>query len=511
MFCSNCGQLLKEGSKFCSNCGAKVAQPVFTAPAETEEPVAVEPAVEEVVRTAEVPEVDPEPVQTETGIEEPVVSEPEPAVEAPVEEPVTPVVEEPVEAPVVEPVSEPAPEVSAPEPEPVKETVMPAEPVKTPEPKKKKLSPLMIAGIVLALLVACFGIYNILPSTKFNRAVKAAETFYEQSDYASAAEEYIKALTIRPQDAEISEAASEVAINRSAQLLGDGDAEGSLQILERMLPLVAEEYTPYMKEMAAESYRQMSTELLDLEDFDSAIALLMEGADKGYDLADDISDAEKLKEYQGVKEKEVAFLKTLVPLLDAEDYEGALDAINGQLADLKFDYLQYGMPKPVITDVSGSKYKKIGLYHENEYFTVYYGDYDGTSRDGTGIYLLTDSGGIFTLKCRTYVVGDWDNDAPNGNMRETKKIYSGDELVIDQVRIGPVTEGIYNGDFEIIRDGMSFYGSYSNGKINVLDETDPNGEANRVTMYNNDHSQWLYYTDDASYNKTFGLIGWGSQ
>lgn len=508
MFCSNCGQLLKEGSKFCSNCGAKVAQPVFTAPAETEEPVAVEPAVEEeVVRTAEVPETDPEPVQTETVTEEPVVSEPEPAVEepeeAPVEEPVAPVAEEAAETPAAEEpvVSEPAPEVRAPEPEPVK----------TPEPKKKKLSPLMIAGIVLALLAACFGIYNILPSTKYNRAVKAAEAFYEQSDYASAAEEYIKALTIRPQDEEISEAASEAVINRSAQLLGEGDAEGSLQILERMIPLVAEEDTPYLKEMAAESYRQMSTELLDLEDFDSAIALLMEGADKGYDLADDISEAEKLKEYQSVKEKEVAFLKTLVPLLDAEDYEGALDAISGKLADLKFDYLQYGMPKPVITDVSGTKYKKIGLYHENEYFTVYYGDYDGTSRDGTGIYLLTDSGGIFTLKCRSYVVGDWDNDAPNGNMRETKKIYSGDELVIDQVRSGPVKEGIYNGDFEILRDGMSFYGSYTDGKINVIDETDPNGEANRVTMYNNDHSQWLYYTDDASYNKTFGLIGWGSQ
>ena len=65
-----------------------------------------------------------------------------------------------------------------------------------------------------------------------------------------------KPVPVEPQDAEISEAASEVAINRSAQLLGDGDAEGSLQILERMLPLVAEEYTPYMKEMAAESYRR---------------------------------------------------------------------------------------------------------------------------------------------------------------------------------------------------------------------------------------------------------------
>ncbi len=151
MFCSKCGQELKENQKFCPKCGT----PVATKAKEVEVPAVEEPAVEE-----------PAVEETTPVVEEPVVEEVAPVVEEPVAEEATPEVETPAteaaeseELPTVDSVLEAKAQAEQnPQPEAAPSSMygesefssIPAEPVK----KKVGAKTWFIIGLIVVIVAA---------------------------------------------------------------------------------------------------------------------------------------------------------------------------------------------------------------------------------------------------------------------------------------------------------------------------------------------------------------------
>ena len=479
-------------------------------PLQTEEP-SVPVAEEALVRTALEEEpaetVMEQPETTETVVEEPAlqtesVTEPETA------EPVTeePVAEEPVtETTTLEPaVEEPAPEETA-AAELVKETPPPA-------PEKKKKNNMLLYGLIAAaVLIAGIVGYNFMPSTRYNRAIKAADGYMEAAEYEAAAPEYLKALQVRPQDETASESGIAALTLVCEDMLQDDKYDEVITLVDQWVPVVSEAQLDNVRYLAEEAYEYKANELIDVQDFDGARAILKEGTDKGYDMSSGLRSVERAEQYLKILEEQKKFLNDMAAKLDSDDYEGALDLFKDHFAELEDIDYDYGFYDPIISDVSGKKYKKAGIYNDGGYFAVYYGDYNGDKREGSGVYVIYNDGSVYTYDTRNYAVGEWKNDMPNGSVTEYQKIFYNGELRSDIVIKTNVADGMFNGQFELQLDGTTFYGEASDGILKVLDETDPNGEANKVFMYNGDKTSWYFFTNDVSYSKMYGMMGFGEQ
>ena len=108
-------------------------------------------------------------------------------------------------------------------------------------------------------------------------------------------------------------------------------------------------------------------------------------------------------------------------------------------------------------------------------------------------------------------MGEWKKDAPSGAMTEFKKQYDNNELVRDRTISVTVADGLYNGRAEVTINDVKFYAEYANGIVTIQDETDPNGNPNKVYMYNEDKTSWYYFKDESSYARLFGMPGYGAQ
>ena len=499
-------------------------------PVQTEEP-SVPVAEEAPVRTA--PEEEPaetvmeQPETTETVVEEPALQT-EPVTEPETAEPVTeePVAEEPVtetttlEPAVEEPAAETAPEETvteepAPATEPAPEETAAAELVKEtppPAPEKKKKNNMLLYGLIAAaVLIAGIVGYNFMPSTRYNRAIKAADGYMEAAEYEAAAPEYLKALQVRPQDETASESGIAALTLVCEDMLQDDKYDEVITLVDQWVPVVSEAQLDNVRYLAEEAYEYKANELIDVQDLDGARAILKEGADKGYDMSAGLRSVERAEQYLKLLEEQKKFLNDMAAKLDSDDYEGALDLFKDHFAELEDIDYDYGFYDPIISDVSGKKYKKAGIYNDGGYFAVYYGDYNGDKREGSGVYVIYNDGSVYTYDTRNYAVGEWKNDMPNGSVTEYQKIFYNGELRSDIVIKTNVADGMFNGQFELQLDGTTFYGEASDGILKVLDETDPNGEANKVFMYNGDKTSWYFFTNDVSYSKMYGMMGFGEQ
>ncbi len=547
MYCSNCGQLLKEGDNFCNNCGIKLVWPTSETVAETE-PVSVQTEESAVTAAEEIPvktvpeeepaetvAVEPEAPVEETVLQPEPVTEPEaaePAVEEAVTEtpeemaaaegsaaeetaPQTESVPEAAEPAAEETAIETAPEEPVPAvEEPVTEEPA-AEPVKEtpqPAPEKKKKNNLLLYGLIAAaVLIAGIVGYNFLPSTRYNRAIKAADEYMLAADYETAAPEYLKALQIRPQDETASEGGLAALSLVCEDMLFDEKYDEVIALVDQWVPVVSESQLDNVRFLAEEAYGYKVDNLIDAADLDGARTVLQEGSDKGYDMSSGQRSLEKAEKYLQLLEDQKKFLNDMAAKLDSDDFEGALDQFKDHYEEIDYIDAEYGFKEPIIVDVSGKKYKKAGIYEDDGYYAVYYGEYNGDKREGNGIYVIYNDGSYYTYNARNYAVGEWKNDTPNGTVTEYQKIFYNGELRMDIVIKATVSNGLFNGPFEIKLEDETFYGEAADGIIKVLDETDPNGEANKVFMYNSDKSSWYYFTNDASYSKVYGMMGFGEQ
>ncbi|MCR4951616.1 MAG: zinc ribbon domain-containing protein [Solobacterium sp.] len=409
-------------------------------------------------------------------------------------------------AKLIRPVAMPAEVKEEPETEtaaPVKEPeVQPEE--KTVSEKKKSRKPLLF--ILLALLIAAGGYfgYTQLPSTKYSKAVSAARQYMEQKDCASAVSEFEKAFAIRPMDEEISDDAA-ASWNALAQdLIDQKKYIEAAELAETAAEKVAEKSRNVLWETAWTGYAEAAKALAEEQKFTEAEALLEKAIEKGYTLDDELKDVKKEeKKYLEIENQE-KFLKKVAGLLDQEDYELALEAACKHAGEFQAFNLMYLDQIPLITAIDGNK--KIGVHRKDAWYTIYYGDYKDDKRDGNGIYLVCDKTGVL----RYYAVGEWKDNLPNGKMKEYRKFYTDGKLVKDQTITSTVVNGIYSGEVEMIYEGKTFKGSYTDGIVDVIEEKEDNGSRIKVMMYSEDRSTWVWYTDERYYSTPFGMIGYGA-
>ena len=236
--------------------------------------------------------------------------------------------------------------------------------------------------------------------------------------------------------------------------------------------------------------------------------LIDEGIEKGYSLAEDRERIAADKKKFEAAERIRSILREFAGFLDKEDYGSFNTAIKRELIGFNTFESLYGMDPPLLETVEGGTYGMIGLYPSEGLYAVYYGEYNGTQREGTGIYAMYAEAASGNT-AEYHGKGEWKNDAPNGQFSEYKKICSGNQVVREESTTVTVKDGIYDGEIALVRDGITFYGSFKNGIVTVIDEKDPNGEANRVTMYSKDKKYFLYYPNAAAYSTVFGVPGYG--
>ncbi len=532
MYCSNCGQPLKDGVNFCSNCGMKITWPAVSEEAvppvsiQAEEPAAVTeetaaevpaeetPAVpESKLVTPEKPAEETETVPEESAEAKDAAAESEPETESAPEENV-PETAEPETETVSEEPAVPAEDAEAADAVPEKSAEeVPAEKevTKTAKPEKKpKKKTLLYIGIAAALIIAGIFGYNMLPGAKFKRAVTAAETALAAGDYTVAAEEYEKALTIRPQDAEISLDAMGAFAMHADEMISDGQLKEALAYVEKVLPLVTEEDQPPLLDICKNIYGELAEELIYEQDYTGAKALLQEGLDKGYDLEYEMQSAKTAEEYSVVLEDMRGFLKDAAAKLDTDDYDGALNLFQEKYGEILTNDTKYGFYGPVIAEISGGKYKKAGFYSSDGYYGIYYGDYDGTMREGSGMYIVYYENASAGRVIRYHAACDWQDDVPEGPVTEYIKIYTGSNLDADNVVNATVKGGLYHGNVECNTGEDVFNGSFTDGIANVIDTVDPNGESTKVIMYNSDKSSWRFFNNEEAYSRTFGMPGFAA-
>ncbi|MBQ6671255.1 MAG: zinc-ribbon domain-containing protein [Firmicutes bacterium] len=510
-------------------------EPVIEEPAVEPAPVAEEPVIEE-------PTVEPAPVAEEPVIEEPAV-EPAPVAEEPVtEEPAVepaPVAEEPIiEEPAVEPahvaeepvaaaataaamaaepVAEAAEAAAEPAAEPAETVTGPSSipPDEPPKKKKKGLIAAIIAIVVVALGVGGYFIYQSLPSTKLAKLRTQIASSIEAKDYQKAISQIEQAYEFAPDDEELHKQYVDCNLPLLSELYEAKDYEKFISDADKLIkdyPQAAEALDPMIKK----SYESLANDAINTNDIPTMQAM----KDRLTDLTasgrfnfsettdwieDNIQHVKLTNMFQTLADK-------LLPLIKSGDRAAVFDTIRSefisssgsarQLAPNKAT-VEYHFPLYSKADETG---KRLGFYYSYGHYGFYYGNYNGTHREGDAIWIIADNLKTDTAYREYWAEGNWSNDKPNGTFtisNLTKYANSDKEQLVEGSV--EVKDGLYNGKGVFTYDGsVPLSGSYKNGIADVIMTTDPNGNPSNVILISEDGNSWV---SRANINDPIGIPG----
>ncbi len=534
------------------------AEPVVEAAQVAEEPVIEEPVIEEVPVAEEPeieePEVEEPPVAEEPVIEEPVVEPviPEPVIEAveaaaePVVKAVEPVIEAAAETaapaaeaavPVIEAagtVAEPVVEAAAPAAafaagvEDAAPAVKPAAPVaeepggpasippeEPPKKKRKGLIAAIIAIVIVALGVAGYFIYQNLPSTKLAKLRTQIASSMEAKDYKTAISQIEQAYEFAPEDEELRRQYVDCNLPLLSDLFADREYEKFIADADKLIkdyPQAAETLDPMIKT----SYETLANDAIDTHDIptmqaikDRLTDLTASGrfnfSEKINWIEDNIQHVELTNLFQTLADK-------LLPLIKSDDRAAVFETIRNEFvsgsgsarrlapnkATVEYHYPLYSKP-----DETG---KVLGLYYGYSHYCFYYGNYNGTRREGDAVWICADNMKTDSAYREYWAEGSWANDKPNGTFtisNLTKYANAETEQLVEGTV--EVKDGLYNGKGVFTYDGSApLSGSYKNGIADVIMTTDPNGNETNVILISEDGKAWV---SRANINDPIGIYG----
>ena len=507
-------------------------------------------AVEETVQEAAEPVA--EAIEDAAPAAEEIVPDATPIVDEIVED-ATPIVDEiaPDAAPVVEETAvEAAPEAAAEEPQ-----------------KKKSKTPLIIVLVLVVLAVAGYFIYQNLDSTKYGKLKKQIDAAMEQKDYA-AAQPLIEEAMQYERDTEILQEYDRLCKIDAA--MEQKDYEAALPIVEEALQYEPdnEELKEYYRLCKMDQVFKFH-EAGDLKAFISAAeAHIKEFPKSESELLPVIEDAYYNEAEKVLKTNDLAKVKELRTWLASAYETGKYPSLKGQInkADEAIELLQLKqlfaafaadlqktMTPTETNDPAGTfyiatfdcirdellkgsgKYRTIILsedkmkalyplildkdengkawafyYTDNRYF-IYYGEFNGTKREGDGMWICADNQTTSTT-WREYIArGNWKDDLPNGQFaeyRRTKYTNSTDiEILFAQANI---KNGLYDGEVQLTyANSKTLKGTFKDGHPNVIEtKEDANGEKRDITFISDDGTQ--YISIPAGSVQTRGIYGFAN-
>ncbi|MBR3301243.1 MAG: zinc-ribbon domain-containing protein [Firmicutes bacterium] len=566
MFCTNCGRKLPDDISFCPFCGTKVHVPA--APA-VEEPVIEEP-VAEAVPAAEGPVItEPVAEAAEPVIEAAEAAEPmiEAAAEPIAEAAAEPVVEaaeaaaEPMIAAAAEPVieaAEPVAEAAEPVIEAAAETAAPAAaaaafaagteeavsalntedaapavgseeavsavssdgpssipPEEPPKKKKKGLIAAIIAVVVVALGVGGYFIYQNLPSTKLAKLRTQIASSIEAKEYQNAISQIEQAYEFAPDDQELRKQYVDCSQNILSDLYEAREYESFIAGTDKLIkdyPEAAETLDPLVKL----SYESLANDAVNSGDIPTMQAMkdrLTDLTASGrFNFSDTINWIEANIQHVELTNLFQTLADKLLPLIKSGDRAGVFETIRKEFisgsgsarklapnkATVEYHYPLYSKP-----DENG---KVLGIYYSYSHYGFYYGNYNGTRREGDAVWIIADNLKTDSAYREYWAEGTWANDRPNGTFtisNLSKYPNSDNEQLIEGTV--EVKDGLYNGKGVFTYDGsVPLSGSYKNGIADVIMTTDPNGNQNNVILISEDGKAWV---SRANINDPIGLYG----
>ena len=565
MFCSNCGTELIEGAKFCPNCGTPVQgqsneTDIFSNPEETVELFAEAdvPVVNNAIDAVFVDDFkqEAESVNGEDGNSEQqdnselltaientipvlvsygdtIIKEPDSVVETPQETTTEDFVidgndveaEGTAELP---PVQIPAAyRASTDQPAYVQEfaNVAPPEyaqqtnatplsvqvgqnppPVKKEKGKKSKL-PIIIAIALIALAVIGYFVYQNLPSVKFEKAMTAGETAYENGDYVTALEKFHEAYDINPED-EVTQDNLFNCYNIMAYDAYDIDDYSRCIDYYEEAKVYCPRYVDDCNMYIAAVYSDWCLNTASDGDIEKAEEIYAKGLGAGYDMADTRADLDVII---ATAQMMKAGGEAAQNLAESITNNTSLSLIMLTFTDLPKtfidDYISAGGEFPVIFDVTGTKYNRLGFYDLGDsMYAFYFGEYSGDVRQGHGEWYVYVPQGFGSLT-EYSMDGEWVDDIPNGEAVEHYINIRSMGDTSERYIYSNVKNGLYDGDVTWdYPDSDQYVGSFTNGIVDVIDTVDPNGNDSYVIAYNSNKSGWIYY-NESQLDDLKGVLG----
>ena len=363
--------------------------------------------------------------------------------------------------------------------------------------------------LILALIGAVVGyfIHQNSPTVKFNKAMEAAENAYYAEDYRVALEDYRDALSYKPDDPDAQQGFYYAADELAYAAYEEDDYDSAISYYEAVkseAPLYSSDADEYIKLI----YSDWILNTADDGDYETAQALLSRAESNGYDMSEERDELDNMIANAAIIDHGRELVQTMTDYLDDGDYDSLFSFMDSDVYDyMNTELYESDVTLPVIYNITNGDYDQCGFFLDGGYMTFYYGEIDGSVRNGAGetVCLVKNGTGSY----RNYMHhGTWTDDMPNGEFviyRYTNRGYDEEEVIITV----DVTDGLYNGSIEYdYTDDDVYYGSFLNGSPVVIDEVDPNGDECYVIAYNEAHDGWIYRSS-IDPNRKEGLLGFG--
>lgn len=410
----------------------------------------------------------------------------------------------------------------------------------------------LVGGIVLILLAVIVGIatYNT-PANRLSRQLDLGNRFLEEQNYEQAAVAFEKVIEIDERYVEgyvggieayialgdtdklqvLYERAlnavenldevelqintnSVVAIYLAAEQAYPGDFEKIIDIMRKGYDITSKNAD--IGERLVQNYLWLAESYIGagnsketagmIEAYEKAIGVLTEG----FEVTGDQRLKEELDKIQGVYQK----------ALEWHDYVSLVESILKQIAyycqgedyDRVFELMQSEDYEKVLARIEeleqvhriSTEYGEIGIYQVDSetygHYMVYYGEYEGDSRQGHGVWLGYHEGINYMAQ------GTWEADVPQGDL-VVREWYGklADDVVMYRVISGNVADGLWDGNvewkFEIVDLLMEIYPvSFENGKWIIIRREGANyivSETNGVSMF----------ISQEEYDELWGIVG----
>jgi len=264
-----------------------------------------------------------------------------------------------------------------------------------------------------------------------------AEAYVGLSDPDKAFEHLKSGMLELPNDSSITEMFDNLIQDQfeiGEQLLNQQDYQKAIEHFAKLALLVPSMEQVYIK--GAEAY-------IGLGDMDKAIEFLKKGLEH---LPNNSTLTEMLEELEYEKEREdltsvaTPILEELTVLCSSDNYDSVFDKMQTE-EFAKVTALSNSLNRPYIVD---TEHGRIGVYEVNSKrygnYMIYFGDYNGDIREGSGVWLGHYEGQNYFAK------GIWANDKPNGEMQIREWHSNLDASVMYRVITGNVVDGLWNGD-----------------------------------------------------------------
>jgi tetratricopeptide (TPR) repeat protein len=333
---------------------------------------------------------------------------------------------------------------------------------------KRALSFFTIIVLVISLLAACSKPFEKLSSTElldlgekyllemnyeqavvyFARVIEiesmnprgytgVAEAYVGLGDTDSAIEELLKGIAELPDDSSISGMLKKLIDEQfgiGESLLVSSDFQQAVNHFTKLIgymPLIARGYTGCAKAFVGQGNIEKAIEILRQG------LQLIPGEPTITKMLDDLL-YEQERESRALEARPI--LIEIAELCSGEQYEVIFERM--QTSDFsRVTELSKFLNRPYIVDTD---FGRIGVYEVNSdkygNYMVYFGDYVGDSREGTGVWLGYYEGQNYFAK------GLWSSDMPNGEtqIREWYSMLAED--VTYRIISGNVVEGLWDGD-----------------------------------------------------------------